>query len=73
LATELKLGKCGCKHIRLWAAKYSAYGCEAFDCSGKNAVYSKELKELIVKEYLDGRGSLNDLCINSTFKLDKEV
>lgn len=63
LATELNLGKSGSNHIREWSAKYVAYGSEAFDYSGRNAVYSKEFKERVVKEYLAGFGSLNDLCV----------
>jgi transposase-like protein len=62
LATELNMGKRGYNHIREWAAKYSAYGNEAFDYTGRNASYSKEFKECVVKEYLTGFGSLNDLC-----------
>ena len=63
LAAELNMGKNGNIRIREWAAKYLAYGSEAFDYSGKNAVYSKEFKERVVKEYLTGFSSLNGLCV----------
>lgn len=63
LARELNLGKQGRNTIRVWAAKYSAHGNEAFDYTGKNATYSKAFKEKVVKEYLAGFGSPSNLCV----------
>lgn len=63
LVTELKLGKNGKTRILEWSSRYSAYGVEAFDYTGKNANYAKELKKRVVEEYLSGAGSLNSLCI----------
>jgi len=63
LAEELNLGKSGDHRIRIWAAKYSAYGSGAFEYTGKNASYSKEFKEKVVKEYLSGKDSISNLCI----------
>ena len=73
LATELNLGKRGSNRIREWAAKYAAYGSDSFDYSGRNAVYSKEFKERVVKEYLTGFGSLNDLCVKYKIRSNSQL
>jgi transposase-like protein len=73
LAAELNMGKHGRNCIREWVAKYSAYGSEAFDYAGRNAVYSKEFKERVVKEYLTGFGSLNDLCVKYKIRSNSQL
>lgn len=73
LATELNMGKRGCNRIREWVVKYSAYGSEAFDYVGKYTVYSKEFKERVVKEYLNGFGSLNDLCVKYKIRSNSQL
>lgn len=46
-----------------WVHKYEALGESAFDESSTNKSYSKELKEKVIKEYLDGKSSLENLAI----------
>lgn len=47
--------------IEQWARNYEADGIDAF-LSAKNRVYSPELKQLAVKDYLSGGGSQSDIC-----------
>lgn len=47
--------------IRQWACNYEADGAEAF-LSHKNRVYSPELKQQAVEEYLSGKISQLDIC-----------
>ena len=46
-----------------WAHKYEALGESAFDNLSTNKSYSKDLKEMVVKEYLSGDTSSADLAI----------
>jgi transposase-like protein len=50
------------KTIISWANKYVALGESAFDESHINKSYSKELKERVIKEYLDGKDSLEGIA-----------
>ena len=61
IATELHMGKCGDDLIRQWTKIYKTNGATIFDNSKGNHSYSKEFKEKVVKEYLDGKGSIVDL------------
>ena len=47
--------------IEQWIKQYEAKGVAAFFRNGKNNVYSADLKECAVKEYLEGKGSLRDI------------
>ena len=49
--------------VEVWIKKYKAFGENAFDSSNTNASYTKEFKEKIVLEYLNGCGSYTDLVI----------
>ncbi len=46
-----------------WVGKYKAFGDEAFIRTGHNARYTKELKETVVRAYLNDEGSLQDIAI----------
>ena len=48
--------------IRQWVCNYEADGAEAF-LSHKNRVYSPELKQQAVEEYLSGKNSQLDIYI----------
>ena len=48
--------------VRKWAHKYEIYGDMAFDHFQKNKSYSKELKERIINEYINGNGSAEYLA-----------
>lgn len=45
-----------------WVKQYDKYGEAAFYHKERNKTYSKEFKEIVVKEYLNGYGSARDLC-----------
>jgi transposase-like protein len=47
---------------RRWVSRYKAEGPEGFQPIEENRVYSAKLKVQAVKDYLDGRGSLKDIC-----------
>ena len=61
IAQELKMGKRGDARIYKWIKSYSVHGASCFEEKKNNQSYSKEFKEKIVKEYLNGEGSLDDL------------
>jgi len=61
IAMELGMGNGGAHKIRLWARICRVNGSEVFQDKPHNKSYSKEFKEKVVKEYLAGQGSLNDL------------
>ena len=46
-----------------WISIYDKYGIEGFNHRDRNKSYTKEFKEMVVREYLDGKGSTRDLCI----------
>ena len=58
------LGLCkSSRHLRYWVHQYDKYGEIAFLPKKSNKAYTKEFKEIVVQEYLDGEGSLEDLAI----------
>lgn len=63
IARELGMTRNGARLVREWAAKYRVYGCLAFEQTHTNKSYSKEFKEMVVKEYLSGRESYTSLAI----------
>ena len=48
--------------ISRWVHKYMALGDGAFDTSSSNKTYSKEFKLKVIKEYLNGHGTYEDLA-----------
>ena len=48
--------------IYTWTNKYSTVGEKAFNASKHNKVYSKDIKKAAIKDYLDGKGSLEVIC-----------
>lgn len=62
--------------VQQWIRNYESMGAEAF-LMKKYKSYSKELKLQAVQEYLDGKGSLNDICkkygIRAISKLGKWI
>ena len=63
LARSLGLGKGGDIIIREWSRMYKEYGSEVFYPKEHNRSYTEEFKKVVVKEYLDGFGSLMDLQV----------
>lgn len=63
IATDLGLGKRGRSTVGLWVRRYQTSGSDALlPASGRN-IYSQEFKEQVVHEYLDGKGSIEELAI----------
>ena len=67
------IGSNGHTRIREWANKYRAVGEIAFEESKTNKSYSKELKLLIVEEYLSGKDSLEGLANKYNISSDEIV
>lgn len=63
LARSLGLGKGGDFSIREWSRMYKEYGCEVFYPKEHNQSYTEEFKKTVIKEYLEGAGSLSDLQV----------
>lgn len=63
IAADLGLGKRGRSTVGLWVRKYQEAGPESLKSSVRNRVYSKEFKEQVVQEYLDGKMSMEALAI----------
>lgn len=62
IAQELSMTKSGVDNIRKWAHQYEKSGPEVFLPNKHNQKYSKEFKMQVVQEYLDGKGSYEDLA-----------
>ena len=63
IANELNLGKQGNISVRTWARIFQVQGASAFYSGKGNRSYSKELKIMVVNEYLSGKCSLRDLMV----------
>jgi transposase len=48
--------------ITQWIRNYQSLGIDGLSTTSKNSYYSKELKEMAVKDYLAGIGSQSDIC-----------
>jgi transposase-like protein len=48
--------------IRQWISVYQISGVSTFVPKSKNNSYSKEFKQKVVEEYIDGKGSLSDIA-----------
>lgn len=62
LARQYGIGdKRGASIIGIWIRKYNKLGESGFKEYPTNKTYSKELKEQVIKEYLEGKGSYEDI------------
>ena len=73
IAHELGMRKCGDAMVRKWARKYSCHGVDSFETKERNTSYTKEFKEKVVKEYLNGEGSLVDLIVKYKLHSDETL
>lgn len=76
LANEYSLGgstESGASRIRKWVCKYEQLGETAFDFLNYNNVYSKQLKETVVKEYLNGSTTYLELSNKYNISTDEIV
>ena len=62
IAVELNMSKNGNDIVLNWIKSYRANGHAIFDNKSTNNKYSKEFKEMVVQEYLQGLGSAYDLA-----------
>lgn len=65
--------ECHLETVREWATMYRGFGESIFDDKKNNQSYSKEFKEQIVKEYLEGKSSLSDLRIKYNIFSDSTI
>ena len=70
ISLELNMGKRGKLHVYKWAKRYQIHGESAFDQGKSNRQYSKEFKEKLVQEYLEGKGSITDLLVKYNLPSD---
>lgn len=63
LARNLGLGKGGDCKVREWSKMYKEHGPSIFYPKAHNQKYTKEFKEKVIAEYLNGEGSLEDLQV----------
>ena len=73
LANEYGLSTSGKVRTWKWSNKYRTLGEQAFEESKTNKSYSKELKLLIVEEYLSGKDSLEGLANKYNISSDEIV
>ena len=59
--------------ILKWVTLYKGCGESVFDDKKNNQSYSKEFKEQIVKEYLEGKGSLLDMRVKYNIFSDSTI
>lgn len=59
--------------IQQWLRNYQSLGPNGLLASSKNRTYSLELKLAAVKDYLDGYGSLLDVCMKYGVKSNKQL
>lgn len=57
----------------LWITKYDSSGAEGLCQTSQNTKYPKEIKNFAVEDYLLGRGTLLDICLNCIIKSDKYI
>ena len=56
-----------------WTARYKARGALAFKEEEHNTVYTEELKAAAVREYLDGKGSLNEIAAKYGLRSSRQL
>ena len=61
-AGRLGVGKA---RIKEWTARYKAGGVLAFKEQEHNTIYAEEMKEAAVREYMEGKCSLQKISANS--------
>jgi len=70
LAKENKIGQ---TTIRRWITNYKSMGADGLDTKPKNATYSRELKKMVVDEYLTGKTSLSEIQEKYKIRSDHQI
>lgn len=60
-------------NVKIWIAKYKAYGIDGLKYDPKHTRYSREFKLNVVKEYISGSMSYVNLCIKYKIKSTKQL
>ena len=61
------------KTLHGWIRNYQSLGIDGLRTTSKNSSYSSDLKEMSVKDYLDGLGSLADICKKYGIRSTKQL
>lgn len=59
--------------LRGWISRYKTEGPEGFELADRNRIYSAELKARAVRGYLDGYGSLKDICEKHKIRSERQL
>ena len=59
--------------LRQWIRQYQTFGVEGLMDRARNRSYSSELKRCAVEEYLSGKGSLHDICVEYKIHSDRQL
>ena len=59
--------------LRGWISRYKTEGPEGFQLADRNRIYPAELKAQAVRGYLDGYGSLKDICEKHKIRSDRQL
>ncbi|WP_069998779.1 helix-turn-helix domain-containing protein [Cellulosilyticum sp. I15G10I2] len=63
----------GCTTLRQWIDNYQSLGFDGLSTTSKNSRYSTTLKYMAVKDYLDGIGSLSDICKKYRIRSNRQL
>lgn len=61
------------KTLGEWIRNYQSLGVDGLNTTSKNTSYSEELKTMAVGDYLDGKGSLSDVCKKYGIKSTRQL
>lgn len=59
--------------VRVWVKNYKTFGASNIEKGSVNTKYSKETKLAAVRDYLAGKGSLQDICDNHRIRSSKQL
>lgn len=61
------------KTLEEWIRNYESLGIDGINNTSKNTFYSQEFKTIAVGDYLDGKGSLSDICKKYGIKSTRQL
>lgn len=56
-----------------WIRNYQSLGIDGLNTKSKNTSYSEKIKNMAVRDYLDGKGSLDDICKKYGIRSTKQL
>ena len=63
----------GSSSLRSWISRYKTEGREGFQAADRNRIYPAELKAEAVRDYLDGYGSLKEICEKHKIRSERQL